>query len=267
MFLSAAEALSFNDADTVWLDLCADRSDGWLKGAHLIEFDDIVSSEGETSGLLPPMDRLNQVLAHTGVGPDKRVIVYDDQNGLCSSRLAWTLIECGLESVFLVDGGKKALKAAGGELFSQAETPANDDTATLAYSGNHCCSAEDILCVLDDPDHRPLDARSAKEFHGEDIRSAAGGHIPGAIHLDWQECLSPEDPAYLRPRDELEDLLKSRGIHPGQTLYVYCQTHRRSSLLFCILRMLGYRQIKGYPGAWSDWGNRAELPKHTTAVT
>jgi len=262
MFLSAAEALQ-SEESTVWIDLCEDRSDGWLSGAHLVAFDDIVSSEGDTGGLLPPIDHLNKVLAHSGVGPDKRVVIYDDQNNLCASRLAWTLIECGLKEVCLVDGGKKALRSAGAKLVHTRTTP-SDDTVELSYTGAYTSSAEDILCVLDDPAHRPLDARTAEEFHGQDVRSAHGGHIPGAIHLDWQECVSPEDPAFLRPREELEQLLENRGIHQGQTLYLYCQTHRRSSLLFCILRMLGYRHLKGYPGAWSDWGNRADLPKHHT---
>lgn len=264
MFLSAKTAQQISNDDTVWIDICADHATGWVRGAHLVAFDDIVESSGDTGGLLPSIERLNAALAGTGIGSDRRIIIYDDQNNLCASRLAWTLIECGLESVFLIDGGQKALVESGLE-FTQEATPEDDRKVELAYQGQHCCRADDILSTLEDPSCRPLDARSKAEYLGTDVRSRHGGHIPGAIHLDWQECVSPDDPAYLKPRPDLVRLLKERGIKPGQTLYLYCQTHRRSSLVFCILRMLGYRHIKGYPGAWSDWGNRDDLP-HETSV-
>ncbi len=266
MFLNARTAQQIANENTVWIDICDDHTPGWVRGAHLVAFDEIVASEGDTGGLLPPIEQLNAALAGTGIGPDRRIVIYDDQNNLCASRLAWTLIECGLEKVFLVDGGQKALVASGIE-FTQEATPEDSRKVALAYQGQHCCRADDILCNLEDTSHRPLDARSEEEYLGTDVRSRHGGHIPGAIHLDWQECVSPDDPAYLKPRSELLRLLEKRGIEPGQTLYLYCQTHRRSSLLFCILRMLGYRQIKGYPGAWSDWGNRDDLPHETSKAS
>jgi thiosulfate/3-mercaptopyruvate sulfurtransferase len=41
----------------------------------------------------------------------------------------------------------------------------------------------------------------------------------------------------------------------------YCQTHHRSSLTWFVLHLLGYERCKGYPGSWSDWGNRHDTPK------
>ena len=43
-------------------------------------------------------------------------------------------------------------------------------------------------------------------------------------------------------------------------IVVYCQTHHRSSHTFMVLRHLGYERVRGYPGAWSDWGNRQDTP-------
>ena len=41
---------------------------------------------------------------------------------------------------------------------------------------------------------------------------------------------------------------------------VYCQTHHRSSHTYIALKSLGYPRIKGYPGAWSEWGNSTDTP-------
>jgi thiosulfate/3-mercaptopyruvate sulfurtransferase len=30
--------------------------------------------------------------------------------------------------------------------------------------------------------------------------------------------------------------------------------------MYVALRALGYPRVKGYPGSWSDWGNRGDTP-------
>jgi thiosulfate/3-mercaptopyruvate sulfurtransferase len=40
----------------------------------------------------------------------------------------------------------------------------------------------------------------------------------------------------------------------------HCQTHHRSSLTLFVLRYLGYSDISGYAGSWSEWGNREDTP-------
>ncbi|MFW5452932.1 rhodanese-like domain-containing protein [Thioalkalivibrio sulfidiphilus] len=44
---------------------------------------------------------------------------------------------------------------------------------------------------------------------------------------------------------------------------VYCQTHHRSAHTWLMLRHLGFERVRGYPGAWSDWGNAPDVPVET----
>ncbi|MGC8698426.1 MAG: sulfurtransferase, partial [Halothiobacillus sp.] len=107
-----------------------------------------------------------------------------------------------------------------------------------------------------------LDTRSEAEYLGKDQRSRHAGHVPGAIHFDWQRCFDPKNPGFLLPDETILADLAAEGITPeaNRTIAVYCQSHRRSSLMFFILKHLGFKQVRGYPGAWSDWGNRDDLP-------
>ena len=75
-------------------------------------------------------------------------------------------------------------------------------------------------------------------------------------------------PDTLRPDEEILALLAEHGItrENSHTLVVYCQSHRRSSLMFSVLKHLGFTDVRGYPGAWSDWGNRDDLPIESLAT-
>ncbi len=55
-------------------------------------------------------------------------------------------------------------------------------------------------------------------------------------------------------------MLEAVGAVPEREVIAYCQTHHRSSHTYAVLKSLGYPRIKGYPGAWSEWGNLADTP-------
>lgn len=259
-----------------------------LADARRVDFNQIVCNEGDRAGLLPANEDFNQALTHTGITPKSTVFLFDDTQGLAASRLAWSLMLCGLTEIYLIDGGREALLSAGWPLANleqsdpdladskQADTPLGGSSDTnqqapaheLKYDFSaHYCHAQAIADQLGNPDEwLIIDARSEAEYKGSDRRSRNAGHIPGAIHFDWQWFFDPEKPSYLLPDEVIRRRLKEKGItaKPGdqkaKTIAVYCQSHRRSSLMFCVLKHLGYADVRGYPGAWSDWGNCDDLP-------
>jgi thiosulfate/3-mercaptopyruvate sulfurtransferase len=105
------------------------------------------------------------------------------------------------------------------------------------------------------------DARSWNEYSGISRFSRYPGHIPGAVNLDWLELMDRQRNLRLKADEELKSRLFELGLGPDKEIVVYCQTHHRSSLAWFVLRYLGYRRCRGYPGSWSDWGNRDETPK------
>ena len=87
-----------------------------------------------------------------------------------------------------------------------------------------------------------------------------GGHIPGAINLDWLELIDRDNQMRLKDLTELQARLNELGITADKTVITHCQTHHRSGLSYLLMKILGYPHIKGYHGSWGEWGNSETTP-------
>lgn len=117
-----------------------------------------------------------------------------------------------------------------------------------------------ILSRLGQDDLALLDTRSPSEYAGLDVRAARGGHIPGAVNMNWTDAMDLGNHLRFKPDATLRDMLGNLGITPDKEVIVYCQTHHRSAHTYMVLKHLGYPLVRGYPGAWSEWGNDPHLP-------
>ena len=103
-----------------------------------------------------------------------------------------------------------------------------------------------------------VDTRSEAENNATLVRSARGGHIPGAVHLEWKNNLNAD--GTFKSADELAAQYKERGVTPDQEVIPYCQGGYRSANTYLALRLIGYPRIRNYLGSWGEWGNRPDLP-------
>ena len=103
-----------------------------------------------------------------------------------------------------------------------------------------------------------IDNRELKEYRGATpYGSTRGGHIPGAVHIDWQEFFTGQ--GTLKDRNALNTLLKRYRIQPHQQIVVYCTGGVRSGMAYYVFRLLGY-EVRNYDGSWWDWSHHPELP-------
>jgi len=231
-----------------------------IPGAVHLEYGHIVSMQRPVGGLLPQADQLSQVLSSIGLTPDHHVVAYDDEGGGKAARLLWTLEVIGHTGYSLLNGGLHAWANEGHPLTSEASTitPSHYE-ARIQPDSSALADAVYIRDHLSDPEVALLDVRSPQEFHGELRYAARAGHIPGAVNFEWTEAMEQHRNLRLRPADELHKRLEQLGIRQGQTVVAYCQTHHRSAYSWFMLKWLGYA-ARGYPGSWSDWGNRNDTP-------
>ena len=230
-----------------------------IPGAVFLNYEWIVRIEQPRMGLLPTEEQLNNVLGSLGLTKDKHVVVYDDEGGGRACRLLWTLEVAGHTNYSILNGGLQGWSNHGNEISSEIAYPTPCEyKAEMNYEP--VATRQFILDHLSDDSVALFDTRSAAEYSAKKVFAQRGGHIPGAINIEWTEAMNFEHDKCLKPEAELRQMLESKGITPDKTIVVYCQTHHRSAHTYIMLKSLGYENIKGYPGSWSDWGNEPNTP-------
>lgn len=221
----------------------------------------VCKSVGSTSGLLPDCDDLAIHLAKAGIDFMRPTVVMDTGTSPSAARLVWVLRLIGMNAAML-DGGFSAWQASAAECEAGAAHLQQECHAhEFAYNVASFITGEQLLAKLHSQDHLLIDCRSSGEYCGLDVRAARGGHIPGALHYDWN--LLKIDEHQLKPIAQLGAEMRAflqQAHYQQQSLICYCQTHMRSSVMCLVLEALGYANVKGYVGSWSDWGNQPALP-------
>jgi thiosulfate/3-mercaptopyruvate sulfurtransferase len=133
-------------------------------------------------------------------------------------------------------------------------------------------TTREMVARLNNPNVQIVDARTPKEFAGEDIRAIRGGHIPGAINIPYeQNWIDPETPGKLarkqvssnagmslKSADELKRLYSK--LDPSKETVVYCQSGVRASETAGVLKHLGFTNVKIYDSSWLGYGNTLDAP-------
>ena len=128
-------------------------------------------------------------------------------------------------------------------------------TYTANVQEDRVCDVTAVLAAVEDPNTIIFDVRSAEEFEGTDVRAAKGGHIPGAVHLEWKEVLQDGEIPYFRSYEEIRDIYASLGITPDKNVIPHCHTNVRGSHAYFALRLMGYDSVRPYEGSWAEFGN------------
>ena len=229
-------------------------------GAVHLPYGEITCSRPPVAGLVPSHEALRELFSQLGVGPDTHVAAMDAEGGGAAGRLLWTLERLGHRAVSLVDGGLRAWVEEGHPIERGPGTRPEPRPFTATPDDSREADSTYIRACLNDPSRVIVDARSRDEYTGRVARAARGGHIPGAIHYEWTRGMDRERSLRMHPRDRLSEELEGLGIRPEHEVITYCHTHHRSGFTYAMLRALGYERVRGYPGSWSDWGNREDTP-------
>jgi len=234
---------------------------GHIQGAVNIVPSQLSTGKPPTPGALPALHDLQALLESVGFTAAHHVVVYDDAAGSWAGRMCWMLEVIGHSSYSLLDGGLSAWRAAGFSVSTEASANKQSHLAGLCIHQHWLMDSAEIVAHLGRPDFAVWDARAPEEYSGLKCVSAKGGHIPNAVNFDWVRLYDAKQHNCLRPINEIREELIAAGLTPDKTIVTHCQTHRRSGLTwFVAAKLLGYPNIKAYPGSWAEWGNSEHLP-------
>lgn len=254
--------------DMIVVDLCKPTvyAQSHIPGAVHLNYPQLIVVNNPVIGLLPDAEALSNLFSSIGLTRDKHIIAYDDEGGGRAARLLWTLDAVGHKKASLLNGGLHAWLKEGhpcANTEKKAEACIYEATINDSPDISPIANREYILENLDNEDIVLLDSRSPEEYRGEKKFAARAGRIPGAVNLDWFLFIDKDNNMRLKPENELLTLLQQHGICKNKTVVTYCQTHHRSALSYFVLKLLGFENIKGYHGSWSDWGNQDTTPIET----
>lgn len=250
-----------NDTDAVVVDLCkpTQYAQAHIPGARHLGYEDLIHIEKPVMGLLPTAYDFSNAVSKLGINAQSHVVAYDDEGGGRAARFLWTLHVFGHNKTSLLNGGLYSWANENHPLSN--ETPeVTPSHYSLTNTGSYTTDRNYIQQHLNDKKVKLLDARSLAEYTGEKKFAAKGGHIPGAVHYEWTDAMDRNNNLRMLPAELIEQRLQQLGITHDNEVICYCQTHHRSAFSYFMLRVLGYENVKGYPGSWSDWGNQPDTP-------
>jgi len=228
--------------------------DGHLPGAVHIPFDRFRDSGDKTEGKLPTPTDFAALLGEAGITPNDRIVAYDDDYGVYASRFLVTAEVLGhdINRLNLLDGDIKTWNRSYETTAAVPETQTTDYTCQRPSDGPLISAAE--LEDAIEEDAVVVDTRDPVEYDTV--------HLPGAVNFQWRRLVD-EQTRRLKPRDDLQSILDDCGITPDRPIRLYCNTARRLSFLYAVLREFEYDDIGFYEGgiaAWSEY----EGPVETT---
>jgi thiosulfate/3-mercaptopyruvate sulfurtransferase len=208
---------------------------------------------------LPTPAAFEEMMAKLGIADATRVIVYDERGGIYAARLWWILNYFGHGNVALMNGGW--IKWAAESRATSADSPSPPAaTFTARPHPEMVATASDVVASINRPGVKIVDARTAAEIEGKDLRGIKrGGFIESSVPVYWEDLLDPQAKTF-KSADEIRKIYQDRGVLPSQQVIAYCQVGMRASVDLFALHLIGYPNLRNYYGAWEEWGNRDDTP-------
>ena len=123
---------------------------------------------------LPTPAAFEEMMAKLGISDATRVVVYDERGGLYAARLWWILNYYGHANVALMNGGWIKWTAEQRPTSTTTPTPAAAKF-TARPQPKWVATAADVVGAIDKPGVKIVDARTAAEIDGKDLRNIKRG--------------------------------------------------------------------------------------------
>ncbi|MEE4199910.1 sulfurtransferase [Erythrobacter sp.] len=242
-------------------DANAEFERGHIPGARFLHLASLTDRKSSVPAALANPRDLAARLADLGVGPETRIVLYDDSDIRTSARAWFMLAAHGVTNVAILDGGLVKWRKEGRPL-DQGLAPALHAPELALAQTDRVATKADMLANLDSSREQVLDARSAERVFGsgiDPVHGGANGRIPGALNLPFAKVFAA-DGTYRSPA-ELRALFAEAGIDWDRPIVTTCGSGVTACVLLFAAHLAGKDDLRLYDGSWLEWEADPATPK------
>lgn len=193
---------------------------GHIPGAIRVDRSDLYDPDRDPGSMVGTPEQIATRFGEKGVDEYVHVVVYDQGRATTAARVFWTLEYYGHPRVSVLNGGITKWEAEGRELSTDTPSP-TPVTFTVRANPEAVSTQDQVADDLADENVVILDVRSDEEFSGEVARADRGGHIPGAVHIEWTHNFTDGDVPVFKPSFQLAQLYEDQGVTPDKRIHAY----------------------------------------------
>ncbi len=235
---------------------------GHIPGAVYVSMSSHLAGHGAPAAgrhPLPDPAKFTEAVRMLGLNDQDTVVIYDAVAASAAARAWWLLRYAGMSTVYVLDGGLDAWRAADLPLHAGEVLP-RIGSAYLSWGKMPVVNTDEVPDFVRDAGVL-LDARAYERYTGdEEPIDPIAGHIPAAVSAPGGE-LTDEDGKFL-PAGLLREKFAEYGITDGTPVTAYCGSGVTASKTILGLALAGLDGAL-YPGSWSAWSSSRDLPVAT----
>lgn len=227
----------------------------------LFRYNDIGENLAET---FVGVQKAQKILGDHGITPRDTVVLYDSvarDGGATASYVFWILDVLGHEKKMILERGIDSWKDAGFERVTTARQtqPLLYQVPSRKIAKDKIIDGDFVYSRLGDYYYQIIDVRSAEEYTGKkgtkglDGTPLKLGHIPTSFNINYVEAWTDGQRKNIKSYAELQSLYA--GLDSSKGIIVYCNSGRRSSFSYYILRLMGFDNVYTYEPSWKEWGS------------
>lgn len=234
---------------------------GHIPGSIVADLTSDLSDPGNTLPLMAPtMERFADAMSRYGVGPETRVILYDDFYNMWAARVWWMLRAVSFSNAAVLNGGwrKWALEHRPVSTDIPSFEPANFPAVRRA---NVMATKADVLTEIGKASSCIVNALSPEDHAGTGgmIKYPRPGRITSSVNVPFAALVDEDTHAYL-PAASLRERFEAVETRGADRVITYCGAGIAACSDAFALTLLGKENVEVYDGSLMEWAAEASLP-------